>query len=253
MQAGGLEGAVYVYGVSAHDGYKPITALGVQDEKVWPIEFDGLVALASAMHDASLAAKDVRAHWRVVEQAFEQSTVLPFRLGTVLESEQAVREQVLEPNAEHLSHQLQQMAGLTQLNVKGRYDEDRLLRDIVHSNPAVAKLRERVFAGASQSPSHAGQIELGRLVERAVGERRAHDGAVARRLLEPHAVATQEEEVAHPNAFNIAFLVDRQAVDKFSGAVGGLREELGDRIEIRYVGPMPPYSFADAGLLDGVK
>lgn len=253
MESGGLEGAVYVYGVSPHDGYKPITALGVQDEKIWPIEFDGLVALASAMHDASLAAKDVRAHWRVVEQAFEHSTVLPFRLGTVLESEQAVREQVLEPNAEHLSHQLQQMAGLTQLSLKGRYDEDRLLRDIVRSNPAIAELRKRVFAGAPQTTSHAGQIELGRLVERAVGDRRAQDGALARRVLEPHAVATREEEVAHPNAFNISFLVDREAVDKFSSAVGGLREQLGDRIDIRYVGPMPPYSFAHAGLLNGVQ
>src|SRR5205085_10756604 len=115
----------------------------------------------------------------VVEQAFEQSTVLPFRLGTVLESEQAVREQVLEPNADHLAHQLRQMAGLTQLSVKGRYDEDRLLREIVRGNPAVAELRERVFAGSPQTTSRSSQIELGQMVERAVGDRRAQDGALA--------------------------------------------------------------------------
>jgi hypothetical protein len=61
-------------------------------------------------------------------------------------------------------------------------------------------------------------------------------------------VAAREEEVGHPNAFNIAFLVDRKRVDGFSDGVGGLRKEFEGRIEIRYIGPVPPFSFADADL-----
>ena len=34
-------------------------------------------------------------------------------------------------------------------------------------------------------------------------------------------------------------------------AVGRLRAELGERISLRYVGPLPPYSFADSDLSTG--
>ena len=34
-------------------------------------------------------------------------------------------------------------------------------------------------------------------------------------------------------------------MDAFGEAVGRLREELGERVTLRYVGPLPPYSFAD--------
>lgn len=248
MDGGPLAGAIYVYGVSSQQGYTPVATRGVQDEEVRAVESNGLVALTSGLSEAALGARDVRAHWRVIEQAFEHGPVLPFRLGTVLESEQAVRAQVLDSNAEQLADQLGQMAGLVQLSLKGRYDEERLLADIVRSNPDIAEMRQRVFSGSAGTGSPSAQIALGQLVERAVGDRRAQDGALARKALDPHSVAAQEEEVAHPNAFNLAFLVERRAVDRFSDAVGGLRDQLGDRIEIRYVGPMPPYSFTDGAL-----
>jgi hypothetical protein len=54
-------------------------------------------------------------------------------------------------------------------------------------------------------------------------------------------------------AFNLAFLVEKSEVDRFSEAVGGLRSELGERIALRYVGPLPPYSFAEADLNAGAE
>jgi hypothetical protein len=33
--------------------------------------------------------------------------------------------------------------------------------------------------------------------------------------------------------------------------VGRLREELGERVTLRYVGPLPPYSFAETDLNPG--
>jgi hypothetical protein len=243
-----LDDAVYVYGVSPKAEYSPVAVHGVEDAEVQTVEHEGLVALASRVESGTLAARDVRAHWRVLEQAFEHGTVLPVRFGTVMESEEAVRERLLEPNADHLSGLLEQMSGLVQLNVKGGYEEDRLLREIIQSTPAIARLRERARARPEGTAPPAEQIALGQLVEREIAQRRADDGAVVRRRLEPHAVAAREEEVGHPNAFNIAFLVDRKRVDGFSDAVGGLRDDFEGRIEIRYIGPVPPFSFADAEL-----
>src|SRR5690242_744784 len=98
-----VEDAVYVYGVSPKSDYDAASLSGVEGVDVHTIEYDGLVALTSRLHSDTLTARDVRAHWRVLEHVFKQATVLPVRFGTVMENEAAVRERLLEPNAERLS------------------------------------------------------------------------------------------------------------------------------------------------------
>src|SRR6202012_3248699 len=133
---------VYVYGVAgAAASIPPVD--GVESSPVRALGHAGLTALVSPIGKTELRAADVRAHWRVLEHAFEHGTVLPVRFGTILESEEAVRSRLLEPNQDRLAALLQAMEGLIQLNVKGRYDEDSLLRQIVREEPALARLRER--------------------------------------------------------------------------------------------------------------
>ena len=239
--------AVYVYGVTPKARYSPVVTHGVEDAEIRTIEHDGLLALASRLQVGKLAARDVRAHWRVLEQAFESATVLPVRFGTVMESEEAVRVRLLEANADQLSSLLEQMAGLVQLNLKGRYDEERLLHEIVVSTPRLAQMHERM-ADPRVKTTQAEQITLGQLVEREVARYQAGDSAAVRDKLEPLAAATRQEAVSHPNAFNLAFLVERKYVERFSDAVHGLREQFAQRVELRYVGPVPPFSFAEADL-----
>jgi len=241
--------AVYVYGVMPTPS-RAIASRGIQGADVAIVEHGALAALTSPLDGTTLAARDLRAHWRVLEEAFEHGVVLPVRFGTVLKSEEAVRQQLLEPNAQHLTDLMEQMAGMVQLNVSGRYEEDALLREIVLQNPQVARLRERNRSRGDQAPA-GDQLALGRMVEREIARRRAADGAIVRDTLGPLASAVREEEVAHPSAFNVAFLVHRDGIDDFGRAVAELRTGLGDRVELRYAGPLPPFSFADADLAIG--
>jgi hypothetical protein len=224
---------------------------GVDGAEVLGIEHGGLVALASRLEKDTLAARDLRAHWRVLEGAFTRTTVLPVRFGTVMESEEAVRERLLAPNAARLSALLEQMRGLVQLNVKGRYDEDELLREIVRSTPAIARLRERLSSLPSREAPPAEQIRLGQLVDHAIARHRADDTAAALAILERRAVAARAEEVAHPAAFSLAFLVPRESEGDLGEGVAELRTRLGPWVEVEYLGPLPPFSFADGDLLDG--
>jgi Gas vesicle synthesis protein GvpL/GvpF len=238
--------AVYVYGVAGTAASIPPVD-GVESSPVRTLRHAGLIALVSPITKTELRAADVRAHWRVLEHAFEHGTVLPVRFGTIMESEDAVRSRLLEPNAGRLTELLHAMDGLIQLNVKGRYDEEALLRQIVREEPALARLRER----AARSGAVAEQLALGQAVEQAIGQQRARDAATVRRTLEGLAAAARDEQVRHPDAFNIAFLVARENTDTFSENVSNVRQELGDRIEIRYVGPVPPFSFAETELGSG--
>jgi hypothetical protein len=243
---------VYVYGVLSGSDQAGVSVGGVEEAEVRTVEHAGLAALVSTLEaDELAAAREVRAHWRVLEEASKSATVLPVRFGTVMEGDAAVRERLLEPNAGRLTELLRALAGRVQLGVKGDYDEERLLRDVVAASPAVAALRDRV----RKLPENAGyydRIRLGEIVAAEVARRQEQDGSLALSRLEPLAVAARAEQVSSPNAaFNLAFLVEGGKVETFSEAVGRLREELGDRVTLRYVGPLPPYSFADTDLSPG--
>jgi hypothetical protein len=248
------DSTVYVYGVLSASDQAGVSVGGVEEAKVRMIEHAGLAALVSTLEaDALAAAREVRAHWRVLEEASKTAAVLPVRFGTVMECDDAVRERLLEPNAAHLTELLGELAGRVQLNVKGDYDEERLLREVVLESPPVATLRERVQE-LSDSAGYYERIRLGELVAAEVARRREQDTTLALARLEPLSAATRAEQPHSPNAaFNLAFLVEGSGVDAFSEAVGRLRAELGERVTLRYVGPLPPYSFAETDLSAGAE
>ena len=245
-----MRGSVYVYCVMSAPDEVSISAPGIEGSKVNAIEHDRLAALTSPLQgEALIASRDLRAHWRVLQEAFEQTTVLPVKFGTVMESEQAVREALLESNSAQLDARLRELMGLVQLGVKGRYDEERLLREVVRDSRAIATLRERVRQMPQGPASHGQQVRLGELVAAEVLRRHEQDLAVALSVLEPLAVATRSEPNLETKvAFDLAFLVEQEKRDVFDEAVGSLRQAAEDRIKIRYIGPMPPYSFAETDL-----
>jgi hypothetical protein len=173
------------------------------------------------------------------------ATLLPVRFATVLAGDRAVVEELLAPQAAHLTALLQSLAGRVQLAVKGEYDEEALLREVVRDTPAVKALRERV----QQLPQDAGyydRIRLGELVAAEVARRRERDQQAALDALAPHADASRASAPRTPNgAFDLAFLVPRDRVDAFGAPVRALSDALGERVRLRYVGPLPPYSFVD--------
>jgi hypothetical protein len=242
-------GTVYVYGVAPDADKDAVAVAGVEDAGVRTVSHRGLAALVSDLEgDVLTAAKEVRAHWRVLEEASEKATVLPVRFGTVMAGEDAVRSQLLEPNAERLADLLSELAGKVQLAVKADYDHDRLLREVVEGSPHVAALRERL-KGLPEEAGYYDRIRLGELVSAEIEQRRQADTGLALERLAPLAIAAREEALGTAEAaFNLAFLVERDRVDGFSAAVRKLADEAGDRLRFRYVGPLPPYSFADAEL-----
>ena len=243
---------LYVYGVVPRAERRALSVAGVDGSEVETIEHGEFAALASRVHgDALRAARELRAHWRVLQEACETTTVLPVRFGTVLEDERAVRDRLLDANSGQLGELLKHVRGCIQLIVKGAYIEDRLLRDLVTSSPALSKLAERIRA-TPQAAAYYDRIRLGEGIAAAVAERRARDERHALEMLEPAAVAARAEDApAALDAFNLAFLVKRTQQRDFSRHVRTLIAELEDHIEVRYVGPLPPYSFADGELAVG--
>jgi hypothetical protein len=240
---------LYVYGVVGAGDAPDVDAAGVgeKDAGIRTVSHGELAAVVSDVEEGPLAAaRDLRAHWRVLEEVARETTVVPVRFGTVIVDERALVEDFLAPQSERLAALLEELRGKVQLNVKAFYDEGQLLREVVTASPAVARLRQRV-QGMPEAAGYYDRIRLGELVSAEVERRREADSALVVDRLAPLAVAAHKEGASTADmAVNAAFLVESGSVDAFSSEVTKLIEELGDRMRIRYVGPMPPYSFADA-------
>jgi hypothetical protein len=245
---------VYVYGVLDASDTTPIDAEGVGGEShpVRRIVHGDVAALVSDVPSGPLAAaRDLRAHWRVLEAASRATTVLPVKFGTAMEDDDAVRDEFLAPGAHDLADRLRALNGKVQLTVKAFYDEEVLLRDVVKRSPEVARIRSRL----KQLPAAATyyeRIRLGELVAAEVDRRRAHHTDLVLHRLEPLAAAARAEPpTTEDGAVNVAFLVDRTRVDEFGGEVEQLAAELEDGLRVRFLGPLPPYSFASGGAVVG--
>ncbi|MFL5952763.1 MAG: GvpL/GvpF family gas vesicle protein [Gaiellaceae bacterium] len=243
---------LYVYGVVPRDEHPALSAKGVGGSPVEMVEHGDLAALASHVGGDTLRApRELRAHWSVLQEVCEATTVVPVRFGTVLEDEQAVRERLLAANAEHLDELLAQLRGCVQVVVKGSYIEPELLHEIVTSSAGLSVLSARVRS-VPPAAAYYDRIRLGERIAEAIAERRTADTQLVLDALGPLAVAARTEDAPGAlDSFNVSLLVKRTAQREVGRKVEELAQDLGEAVEVRYVGPLPPYSFAEAQLGSG--
>jgi hypothetical protein len=209
------------------------------------VRYDGIAALVSDVPERASAAQALRAHGQLLDEVIAHTTVLPIRFGTAMEDERSVRDAFLVPNADDLSRLLGQLADRVQLTVRCRYDQERLLRDVVETSDEIRRLRERVRQ-LPDAAAYYDRIRLGELVTAEIERFRERDAELVTHTLADLAEAIRVER---PNtddgAVNAAFLVLRSRVDTFTRAVGRMAADVRQRMTVRCLGPLPPYSFAD--------
>jgi hypothetical protein len=229
---------VYVHGVTRAGERGAIEGAGAR------AVVDGeLAAIVTDAAAETRAADLMRRHWRVLEAVAEHATVVPVQFGTAMAGEDAVTGEFLAPRRHSLEAQLASFDGKVQLSLKGTYDEAVLLRSIIEGSPAVAQLRERV-RGLPEAAGHFERMRLGELVAAEVEQVRARDADALHARLDGLAVtASREPATGLQSAVNSAFLVERGRTDEFARAVDAAAEELGGRIALRLLGPLPPYAF----------
>ena len=245
----------YVYGV-----------IPAADAAGWP-GADGLGGPVHAVVEGELAAlvselpedltpgkpQDLEAHRRVLAQAIQHGTVVPIRFGMVMDDEDVVRERLLSAHEDQLGELLDRLDGHVQMSVRALYAEDALLQAAVASNDEIAR-RSAAIAGLPELDSRPERIALGELVAKAVEERRARDEEVLLERLRPLAT---DVRVSEPGSERVALeaqlLVPRDRRPALDAAVAELGPALEGYLALRYVGPLPPYSFSELELESGVS
>jgi Gas vesicle synthesis protein GvpL/GvpF len=237
-----------VYGIvpakTPLDGAPP----GIGGAPVGRVVSGGLAALVSPVEGDDLRAtrRDLLSHSAVLEHAVAAGPVLPLRFGIVLRDEEAVAEELLEARHDELRTLLKRFERLVELRVKAFYVEEAVLREIVRSDPAIARLNEAT-RGLPEASLHPQRIRLGEVVARALEARRENDTRAILARLRPLAEEVVVEESDASRAFTASFLVERDRVEAFDRAMDELARAHEGLITFKYLGPLPPHSFVSFG------
>jgi len=239
----------YVYGIIRAGASVPDGLTGVDDQPVAVVSHGRCAALVSDLvQERPLGERaDLLAHERVLDTFVSAGVdIVPFRFGAALGSRDAVEKELLAENGEGLAQVLDRLEGRQEMRVKGTYVQDAILREVITEEPEVAELNERL-RGVPEDASEAvyyDRIRLGELVAQSVKRRRDQDGALLLETLSPTAAAVAAHTpVREEDVLDASFLVERGKLADFRSAVEALADEHRDRVSVRLVGPLPPYSF----------
>jgi hypothetical protein len=240
--------AAYVYGVVRGGAIASVSADGVSGAPVTLVEGDAISALVSDLPTGQLRVRrnDLRRHLDVIEEAFRATTILPCRFGTVLDSRESVRNDLLTASRDALLTSLAQLDNRVQLNVKATYDQELLLSDVVARSPEIARLREATRALGDAA--YGEQLRLGELVAAAVAEQRDADSG---RILEALSQTADEAAVDEPPpgaALKASFLVVRNRLQAFDETLEDVAAAEQPKLRFEVIGPLPPTAFASAAL-----
>lgn len=187
-------------------------------------------------HEVLPSRANLLEHTGVLESLVTTTTVLPMRFGTVVDDEQGLVDGYLEPQQDDLVAVLERLRDHVELRLRGRYDEEAVLREIVAENPAFARLKGRRSMDA--------RMRLGEGIVGALEQRRERDLDRVIDHLRTQVTGIVAGGVAEPlDAFSLSLLVAQDAMAGFDDAVDELGEALAPAVALELVGPVPPFSF----------
>jgi Gas vesicle synthesis protein GvpL/GvpF len=245
MTAQSASRPVYVYGVVPAGGLGPLSETGVADRPLELVEHDGLAAVVSDFpsDDTRVRRRDLLAHLSSIERIFGESIVAPCAFGTVMSSRDDVERKFLAPRRDELRALLKSLDGHVQMNVKAEYEEQAIIREIVATEPEIARARER--SQRLGDAAYYENIRLGELVAASVQARRATDAdEIATRLGAAATEAVVDPPRTELSVFKGSFLVVSERLQAFDEALDSLAEAGKERLRFESFGPLPPTAFA---------
>jgi len=238
---------VYVYGIVPADVEVEKSAKGIGDPpaKVKVIREGDIAALVSPIKtDHPLGKPEcLQAHARLLDGTASVSPVLPVRFGAVMTDEEAVAEELLRANHDEFAHALSELEGHAEYIVKGRYQDEAILSEVLSESDQAQQLREDI-RGKSEDAARNSRIALGELVSKTIEAKRDADTKTALEELDGLASQVNVREPTHElDAVYVAVLAEVDREGDLEKTVEKLGKKWKGRVDMRLLGPLAPYDF----------
>lgn len=229
------------------DGAAPIGGVA---GAVYTIPHDGLALVVSdsPATEYETTRAHMMAHERVLESVMREYTLLPVRFGTVADPSYSIEDmsKLLRSRAQEFHELLADMEGKIELGLKALWqDEKAVFQEVLAESQAIRRLRDYLLGQPAQAVRYEG-IRLGQMVKEALELKRKKEATNILTHLRPLAQRVRENGVAGDRmVLNAAFLVDKAREGEFDNSVKQLEHGVGQRLVLKYVGPVPPYNFVN--------
>lgn len=251
--AGVERGSLYLYGiVELRGGDLGLEGLGIPKDcpdNLKLITHKDIVAIArdAARDELCVPTKaEVQSHERVLEGFMEEHTVLPVSFGTLAKDEHALRG-LLSTNYPLLCDTLTRLRGRVEVGLKAFWNREKVLGEVEREVGSLEGLRTK--AAGSSGAVYAVAVRVGQRVESVLKRwRTTYVEAICEELREACVDMRVNENLGAQMLLNAAFLVDKPRRTEFEDRVTDIDSRYGDFMRFRYVGPLPPYNFADIHL-----
>jgi hypothetical protein len=239
--------ATYVYGMVPADVQLNSGVKGVGDPpgELRLVRSGDLAALVSEVDitEPLGTPEDLQAHEDILDSVVTEAPVLPLRFGSVLTSEDAVAEELLEANHDEFAAALRQLEGCAEYVVRGRYEESAILDEILSGNSAAARLRDRI-RGADPDATRDLRIQLGEIINNTIADKRQADTRLLLSVIRDHCVASVVRAATNElDAVYVALLVEADRVGELERVLTESGERWAGRVRLSIIGPMAPYDF----------
>ncbi|MEI6297552.1 MAG: GvpL/GvpF family gas vesicle protein [bacterium] len=232
--------------------------------KVRPVFFSGTYALVSSVSpddfsednlkkhlaDMGWVEKNIRLHEKVIEEIMKDRSVLPFKFGTVFESEANV-EKLLKENNTGFRAVLALLDGKEEWGLKIYCNNAYFMDALCAENERIAEIDKEIIA-AGKGKAYFLKKKKDEIIKDIINEKiseytrdclerlkvTAADTMINRIL--PKEVTEKDEDMV----LNAAFLINNKRIKEFENVLTHIKTKYADnRLIFDCTGPWPPYNF----------
>lgn len=225
--------------------------LGVNHAEVHTISYQKLSLVVSHIEigEIDLTRNNILAHTVVQDKLLKIYDLLPIGFGMIANSEDGALE-ILKKNYQALAKELERVSGKIEVDVKVSWNREAVIEELQNENQEFSRLRTKL---STVSPSSIeGQnllVEAGKLIEGIAMEWKTKYAQRAYNILKGFSVDSRlSDPIGIMNILNASFLIERRMEDKFKEEIRRLNSEYQDKLNFKYIGPLPPYKFVDMKL-----
>jgi len=240
----------YLYGIIEEPQPTRFSFSGVGDTEVYTVNHQKVAAVVSdiELQEVDPTRKNVRAHTTIQDELFKEYTLLPMSFGVIATSEDEVQG-LLEKNYDGFLRELKRLAGKIEVGLKVFWDREAMISEIERESQKLTELKTKVNTASSPVEAQNLLVEAGKLIERiAIDWKHKYTRAIYAALEELSVDARLNDPVGIKNILNASFLIDKSKEREFQDNVYKLDSKYQGKVNFKYVGPLPSYSFVNLKL-----
>lgn len=242
----------YIYCIIEADEKQKFSArnIGEMPSPVYSIHFKDIGAVVSdtPIVKYPLLSKNYLAHQKVIEESLTKKlNPLPVRFATIARDEASILT-ILEKRYTEFKNHFERVRGKKELGLKVFWENDIAYSEILQNDTQIKQMRDHLMQLPSEK-SYFERIELGKMVEKALVQKRQAEGDEIMAALKNECADYQTGNIVGDKmVLNASFLVDAQQEKLLDQLISKLYDENEERFIIKYVGPIPPYNFVEINI-----